>query len=73
MQENYDSGWRKVEGVIGHIRISCKLKGKVLSLCVTLAYTYSERQWHYNMDTTGEGAGWRKQLDKKNHGSEVSG
>ena len=32
--------WRRVEGVMADSKISRKLKGKVLMLCVTPAYLY---------------------------------
>ena len=35
------SVWRKVEGLMGDKHISQKLKGKVLSSCITPAYLYS--------------------------------
>ena len=34
----WERAWRKVEGVMGDIHISRKLKGKVLNSCLTPAY-----------------------------------
>ena len=50
--------WRKVEGVVGDRRISCKRKGYVLSSCVTPACMNSRDDDGTYTETT-EGPGLR--------------
>ena len=39
------NAWRKVEGVMGDRHVSRKLKGKVVSSCVTPTYIYTAGLW----------------------------
>ena len=40
------NAWRAVEGVMAYRRISKRLKGKVMSTCLTQTYMYGMEPWH---------------------------
>ena len=67
------NAWRKVEGVTGDRRVSRKLEGKVLTSCVTPAYTYGLETMALTENQEEKWQVCEKQLDKKNRESEESG
>ena len=58
------NAWRSVEGVMADRRISNRLKGKVMSTCVTPACLYGTET--LALTTTTKAASVRKQLGPKN-------
>ena len=63
------NAWRAVEGVMADRRISKRLKGKVMSTCVTQAYLYgTETLIGSDRTTTTKAASVRKQLGRKDGG-----
>ena len=62
------NAWRAVEGVMADRRISKRLKGKVMSTCVTSACLYGNLGT--DRTTTTKAASVRKQLGTKNSKSD---
>ena len=59
--------WRAVDEVMADRRISKRLKGKVMSICVTPAVClYGTETYSNDRTTTTKAASVRKQLDTKN-------
>ena len=58
--------WRAVEGVMADRRISKRLKGKVMSTCVTPACLYGTENLDNDRTTITKTASVRKQMGTKN-------
>ena len=48
--------WRKVEGMMGDIHISCKRKGNEFNSCISRAYLNDASDDGTDRETTGDGS-----------------